>query len=30
MFNIEMEYMKSVGKIASEALITMAMIPKLS
>lgn len=26
MFNIEMEYMKSLGKIASESLITMAMI----
>ena len=26
MFNIEMEYMKSLGKIASESLMTMAMI----
>ena len=26
MFNINMEYMKSVGKIASESLATMAMI----
>ena len=26
MFNINMEYMKSVGKIASEALTTMAML----
>lgn len=26
MFNINMEYMKSVGKIAAESLTTMAMI----